>query len=201
MIPEFVCFPRWSTWDWKILFVNLLEQGVLSPTLLSAISAKTFVTWVIISGVLMGSQPRERRRKSEGEADRETSLITVISFDRSLAGFAVYGAPAGSPEVKWAGRCPGWELARRRESEGERAVMPEPITRCRDKSHTSEGGCELISTFERRREEEKNGWGWDGGGGGTNGAKECFLRRTCEAPIFLQGHGESRVWAKRASTP
>ncbi|KAA0717563.1 hypothetical protein E1301_Tti013826 [Triplophysa tibetana] len=131
----------------------------------------------------MGSQPRERRRKCEGE--RETgSLITVISFDRSLAGFAVYGAPAGSPEVKRAGRCPGWELARRRESEGERAVMPEPITRCRDESHTSQGGCELISTFERRREEEKIGWGLDDGGGGSNGAKECFLRRTCEAPYI-----------------
>lgn len=120
MISEFVSLPCWHSWDWKIPCLSLWEHGVLSPTLslgLSAISAKTFVTWVIISGVLMGSEPRERRRKWEREAEGEGgSLISVISFDRSLA------TGWQSPEVKRVGRCPQWEIARGGERERERTT-------------------------------------------------------------------------------
>lgn len=41
-------------------------------------------------------------------------------------------------------------------------VTPKPITKCMDESHTSRGGCELISTFERKREEGKKEAGGDG---------------------------------------
>lgn len=75
MISKFVSFACWHSWDRKIPCLSLRECGVLNPTLslgLSAISAKTFVTWVIISGVLMGSEPRERRRRRwERERKRE----------------------------------------------------------------------------------------------------------------------------------
>lgn len=48
------------------------------------------------------------------------------------------------------------EKGRKRTGENDRGfVTPKPITKCRDESHTSGGGCELISTFERKREEEK----------------------------------------------
>ncbi len=80
MISEFVSLPCWHSWDWKIPCLSLWERGVLSLTLslgLSAISAKTFVTWVIISGVLMGSEPRERRRKWEREAEGEGGVWLV----------------------------------------------------------------------------------------------------------------------------
>lgn len=68
-------------------------------------------------------------------------------------------------------------------------AKPRPITKCRDKSHTSQGGCELISTSESGRGEEKV----RGGGVGNSRKKErtqerrsqrVLLQRTCEDPYF-----------------
>lgn len=84
------------------------------------------------------------------------------------------------------------EKGRKRTGENDRGfVTPKPITKCRDESHTSGGGCELISTFERKREEEKKG---------GVAAKECFCGGRVKTHIFVQGHWESQAWAQSTST-
>lgn len=57
--------------------------------------------------------------------------------------------------------CPWIRKSTKKRGKRERKNMttgpakPRPITKCRDKSHTSQGGCELISTSESGIGEEK----------------------------------------------